>query len=500
MSNIPSPLFILEMANNHMGDVAHGKRIIDSFAEVCADFPYRFAFKFQYRQLSTFIHPDYQDRTDIKYIKRFRETELTTNDYLELANYAKSKSFMTLCTPFDESSVDLIEEHQYDFIKIASCSFSDWPLLERIVKSKKPIIASTAGASVEDIDRVVSFLVHREKDFAIMHCVACYPTPDSEQNLNQILFLKNRYTNAKVGFSTHEAPTDTYTVKMAIAMGAELFEKHVGVVTEKYALNNYSSTPEQYRAWLESVRSAFAAVGPAGKRVIGNDAETQSLLSLRRGVYLKKDVPAGTVLTTADVFFAMPVQPGQATANDWSKYSEYKTTQAIAKNQPLMEADSKHSDTRLAVNKIVIEVKEMIRQSGINIPRMVDLEISHHYGIDRFHEVGATLLTLINREYCKKLIVMLPGQLHPEQLHKVKNETFHILHGELIATLDGEEKVLSTGDILTIETNTRHAFVSPKGAIIEEISTTHIKDDSYYTDPNILPGSARKTYVSHWLY
>ena len=68
----------------------------------------------------------------------------------------------------------VIEGQGLYIIKDASCSFTDWPLLERIAATGRPIIASTAGASLEDIDRVVSFLMHRDKRFAILHCVGEY--------------------------------------------------------------------------------------------------------------------------------------------------------------------------------------------------------------------------------------------------------------------------------------------------------------------------------------
>ena len=73
---LPEPLFIFELANNHMGDVEHGLRVIDEISAVSRDFPFKCAFKLQYRELDTFIHPDFQRRMDIKYIKRFSETRL----------------------------------------------------------------------------------------------------------------------------------------------------------------------------------------------------------------------------------------------------------------------------------------------------------------------------------------------------------------------------------------------------------------------------------------
>ena len=84
---------ILDLANNHIGSVEKGKQIITELSEVVKDFPFEFIFKFQYRQLNSFIHPDYQDDVTHKYIKRFKETELKPNQYLELVNYAKEKGF-----------------------------------------------------------------------------------------------------------------------------------------------------------------------------------------------------------------------------------------------------------------------------------------------------------------------------------------------------------------------------------------------------------------------
>ena len=111
-----------------------------------------------------------------------------------------------MTTPFDENSVDLAEELDVDIVKIASCSFGDWPLLEKIVQGDKPIIFSTAGAKFNTIDKVVSFFQHREKEFAIMHCIGEYPTPPPNLQMNQISLLKERYPDVPIGFSTHENP------------------------------------------------------------------------------------------------------------------------------------------------------------------------------------------------------------------------------------------------------------------------------------------------------
>ena len=146
------PLFIFEFANNHMGDSQHGARMISEYADIIKDFDFDFAVKFQFRDLDTFIHPDFKDRVDLKYVKRFSETKLTRDVFQRLKDTAEEAGFKTICTGFDERSVDTINEMEFDYIKIASCSFTDWPLLNKIAELDLPVIASTAGATLEEID------------------------------------------------------------------------------------------------------------------------------------------------------------------------------------------------------------------------------------------------------------------------------------------------------------------------------------------------------------
>ena len=127
MALYDKPLFIFEMANNHQGSVEHGKRIIREMAEAVKDYreSFDFAFKFQYRDLDTFIRPDYRDRDDVKNVKRFKDTRLTQEQFLELKKAVEDENMFTICTGFDEVSVGRIAEQGYDVIKIASCSFND---------------------------------------------------------------------------------------------------------------------------------------------------------------------------------------------------------------------------------------------------------------------------------------------------------------------------------------------------------------------------------------
>ena len=495
------PLFVFEMANNHFGNVDLGLKIVRMIHETTMRFRDRFdfAFKLQYRELDTFIHPDFKSRDDVKYVKRFRETRLTSDQFLTLKSEISRQGFISMCTPFDEKSVDLIEEHGYDIIKVASCSLTDWPLLERIGKSERPIICSTAGVSLDDIDNVVSFLGHRNRQFALMHCVAEYPTSDEHLQMNQVDLLKKRYPNAIIGYSTHENPDNYVPVRLAVAKGALIFEKHVGVSEGNLKLNDYSASPGQVERWLDAATEAFEMCGAADSRAPFLKNEIESLLSLRRGVFARQKIFKGHGIGMQDIFLAIPTTHGQLTANDLSKYTLLTAVRDIEAKQPILSQDVERVETREKVRLILDKIKAVLRDSKAVVPQQLNIEISHHYGIDRFAETGCTIINYLNREYCKKLIVILPGQNHPEQYHDRKEETFIVLYGDVRIVLNGISRDCQPGDIVTVERGVKHIFSSKSGAVIEEISSTHYKDDSFYTDPAVSKNPNRKTVLSYWL-
>ena len=130
-------LVILEMANNHMGSLIHAKKIVTEFKKVTGKFSKKinFAMKFQYRDKETFIHKSYINSDD-RVIKRFQSTFLSNQDWKELINFSR-KNFKLVCTPFDEISADKVFKEKFDYAKIASCSITDWPLVEHIYENYK---------------------------------------------------------------------------------------------------------------------------------------------------------------------------------------------------------------------------------------------------------------------------------------------------------------------------------------------------------------------------
>jgi sialic acid synthase SpsE/mannose-6-phosphate isomerase-like protein (cupin superfamily) len=498
MSEIFDNLFIFELANNHMGDVEHGLRVIRQCRQACEGLPFQFAVKFQYRDLDTFIHPDYRDRFDIKYVKRFQETRLAEQDFLRLKTEAEHCGLLTACTPFDEKSVDLIEKHKYDILKLASCSFTDWPLLERIAEVDMPIVASTAGAALGDIDRVVSFFEHRGKRLCLMHCVGSYPTPDRELQLNQIDFFRQRYPTVTIGYSTHENPDNCDAVKIAVGKGARVFERHVGVPTEKYGINAYSSTPEQLQAWLNAAQTAIQMCGVSDQRRPISDQEAADLRGLKRGVFAGRDLAESDALNPDNTFLAIPCSPDQLLANDLSKYVDHFMNNPVAAGEPISTDGVRENDRRAWILDMVRKIASLLKNSGIHLQNKLELEFSHHYGIEQFERFGCTMINCINREYCKKIILLLPGQENPCHTHQRKEETFHILFGDMQLTLDGVTRDCRVGELITVERGTPHSFASNTGAIFEEISTTHYQNDSFYDDAAIMAASNRKTGMTFW--
>ena len=195
---------------------------------------------------------------------------------------------------------------------------------------------------------------------------------------------------------------------------------------------------------------------------------------------------------TALMFFmhGLP-QDDQVLANDMSKYTHFIAEKDYDTNEAISTRTEK-VDTRAEVWNAVQRVKAFLKKSNVVFPGQAKLEISHHYGLNSFDTTGITMITVVNREYCKKLIIALPGQNHPEQFHKQKEETFVVLYGDVNLYLDDKLHTLKRGDVVTIEPGVRHKFDTRTGCVIEEVSSTHYVDDSYYTDLKISQNKNRK--------
>lgn len=146
-NNIFEDLFVLEIANNHWGSVDRGKKIIKEYSRVIRHNNVKAAIKFQFRDVDTFIHPDFHDREDMRYIWKTKKTRLSEEQMSELVEFTRAQGMYPMATCFDEKSVDLFEKLNLDIMKIASSDINDWPLIEKIVSLRKPTIVSSGGSS-----------------------------------------------------------------------------------------------------------------------------------------------------------------------------------------------------------------------------------------------------------------------------------------------------------------------------------------------------------------
>ena len=480
-------LFILDLANNHKGSLELGRKIVAEFAKVAKDEGAQAAIKFQLRDLDILIHPDHKNDSKFPYIGYFQKNSLKADDYKILAEDIRSAGLVTMATPFDEPSVDLIVKLGIQVIKVASASASDWPLLEKIASAGKPVVCSTGGLKIHEVDNLVSFFEHRNVHFALLHCVAIYPTPQEKLNLGQIAEFKRRYPEITIGFSTHEDPNNLEAVKVAYALGARVFERHIGVETADAKLNAYSSTPEQIRAWI---RARYQAVSMAALPS-AQDEETETLSQFQRGVYAARAIAKGSLIKSEDVMFAIPLLPGQLSSGNLKKSvadRDYAAGEAImqaAKNNAVSKKD--------IIYKAVHDVKAMLKMAKIEMNNDSEVELSHHHGIERFAEVGATIIDCVNREYCKKILVLLPGQTHPGHYHQKKEDKVTEFKRKIvIPDFSIETAIEHTDDICEIKVPTQkwdlllrdisRQLYKVKGAFNSEVSFHFEKSDYYHVD------------------
>ncbi len=354
-------LFVLEMANNHWGRLERALKIVSTFAQVVRFNNVRAAIKLQFRDVDTFIHKDFAGRTDIRYIKKTVDTRMSDDDFAVIVKAIRQASCIPLATPFDERSVDLCAALGIPIIKVASSDLNDWMLLEKIAKTKKPVIVSTGGCSAKDLDDLVTFFQNRNIPLAINHCVAIYPSEDRELEMNQIDFLRARYPSHTIGFSTHDHTDWRSSMLIAYAKGARTFERHVDIDADGLPVSPYCSLPEQVDAWFKAFHKAREMCGAPGTyKRIPPEKEIAYLDSLVRGVYAKRDLPEGHILADEDVYLAIPLLQGQISCRELMRGEVL--LRPVQADAPLIidDIDSPYSS--------IPSLRELIYRRGLSAP------------------------------------------------------------------------------------------------------------------------------------
>lgn len=332
-------LFVLEMANNHWGSLERGLKIVEEFSQVVRFNNVKAAIKLQFRDVDSFIHKDFKDNDKIKYIKKTQDTKMSKENFKILIDAIRRSGCIPMATPFDEASVDLCDYFDLPIIKIASSDLNDWSLIAKIATTRRPTIISSGGSSLKDLDDVVRFFKNKNIPLAVNHCVSMYPSEDSELELNQVDFLKNRYPDNVIGYSTHEYSSWDLSTAIAYAKGARTFERHIDIDMDNVPVSAYCTKPEQADKWFKAYNKTKEMCGAAGtQKRLSPKKEINYLDALVRGVYAKLDLPVGFVISNDEFnkyfYMAIPLQKGQMSCRE--VMAGEKLISPISKDNPLL--------------------------------------------------------------------------------------------------------------------------------------------------------------------
>lgn len=202
-----------------------------------------------------------------------------------------------LSTPFDNTSVDFLEELGMSFYKIASFELVDIPLLEYIAAKNKPIIMSTGMGTLEEINEAVEAIYSTgNRQLALMKCSSAYPAKSEEMNLNTICDMKSRF-DIPVGLSDHSM--GAFSAATAVAMGANIIEKHFCISRAvKNPDSTFSLEPDEFRDMVNQVREVEKAMG---KVRYGVTRQEETNARFRRSLFVVKDIAAGEQLTPENI-------------------------------------------------------------------------------------------------------------------------------------------------------------------------------------------------------
>jgi N-acetylneuraminate synthase len=314
-------LFVLELANNHWGNLDRGLKIIRDHARVVRFNNVRAAIKLQFRDVDAFIHPDFKGNTDLRYVKKTQDTKMSREGFARMVEEVRYLSCIPMATPFDEPSVDLCIEFDMPIIKIASSDINDWVLIERVAATRRPTIVSSGGASEKDLDDLVHFFEKRDIPLALNHCVSLYPSEDGELELDQIDYLRDRYPDHVIGLSTHEYRDWHSSMLISYAKGVRSWERHIDIDHDGVPVSPYCSLPKNCDEWFKAFRKAAEMCGGKrqSRRVISK-RETEYLNGLVRGAYARRNLEPGYVFTKEgfqkDFYLAIPLRKGQLSCRE----------------------------------------------------------------------------------------------------------------------------------------------------------------------------------------
>ena len=291
------PTFVIaEAGSNHNGDLDTARELVDVAAAAGAD-----AVKFQTFRANELYTTDsggveYLD--DNRSIHEIIESMEMPYEWIpELATYCERAGIFFMSTPFDERSADELAPYVPAF-KIASYTMSHHPFLQHVADAGRPIIMSTGTHDLAEVRESVGVLREAGADFALLQCVASYPTPLDSIDVRVVERLAAEF-DAPTGLSDHTldpvaAPAAT------VALGGSIVEKHFTLDKSMDGPDHrFALEPDELERMVETVRNVETALGTGEKRVVDVEAELYEVA--RRSIHATADIEAGTELTTENV-------------------------------------------------------------------------------------------------------------------------------------------------------------------------------------------------------
>ncbi|MDP3183209.1 MAG: N-acetylneuraminate synthase family protein [Desulfobaccales bacterium] len=292
-------VLIAELGNNHEGDPALARELVDAAAQAGAD-----AVKVQVINPARLVNCSQRER--IAQLTRFR---LPLSLIAELAQRAAAQGMFFVASAFDEESLEGVAP-LVAAVKIASGDLDFKPLLIKAAALGKPLILSTGMATLAEVDRAVNTIARQlksprtlEDSLALLHCVSLYPVPLKLANLKAIQTLKETFS-VTVGYSDHCLGIECAVA--ALALGARIIEKHFTLDKSRTTFRDHalSADPRDLRR-LAEITHAFDEILGSGEKLPG-EAEVAMSLAARRCIVAARDLKAGEPLSWADLDYVRP--------------------------------------------------------------------------------------------------------------------------------------------------------------------------------------------------
>lgn len=301
------PCFIIAEAGvNHNGSLEMALQLVDAAVDARAD-----AVKFQTFIAEKIVTPnaskaDYQKETtgyNESQLDMLKKLELSFDDIRKIKNYCENRGIIFLSTPFDDESVDFLNEIGVLAFKIASGDITNHPFLEKIARKGKPIIISTGMCYLSEVDEAVRVLQNAGCDqMALLHCVSIYPADSFDVNLKAMQTMAAAF-KVPIGYSDHTMGIEIGVA--AAALGACILEKHFTLDKNLPGPDHRASLePSELNALIRAIRTVEVALGHGRKEPV--EKEVNNKISGRRSIVIARDLSAGERLTNKMIVFKRP--------------------------------------------------------------------------------------------------------------------------------------------------------------------------------------------------